>query len=887
MTYSFLLNEEELLRLGAHAHSANLKIIAEKLFQSVLEINANSADALNGLSVLYFDQGNTSQSLSLIKTALALDPSNVVYQENQKEFQSTVTNPNHVNDLSEVITPAHEILSVFREGQFTKIVSMEKNILQHTKCQTVACVIAQSFMYLDDNINAARIIEEFQIGKSNSSVSVATFSKMLVAEKKYSAALKVLKQKIQMKSHDVALLSTKAYALYMTASYSECEKVVGSLIKFAPHNPEVHLMRGLLAAHNNKLNEALKHIEKSYNIWPEYRNVWKVLSRLYFTNGNYKKCSELTLKLAEHYPNVDRYHYSNGLVSQKLKLLNQAIKSYQKTISLSPNHTQALTNLGVIFDNLKETDNAIECFKRAVNINPDSRIACFNLYRILINKKFEKTFNNMDQALLSVIRSNVARPKQIAKAIISLIKLNKEFQLVMRYEKEGDLKNNFHGVIEILAKNELLLTLMKITPLPDFDLERLLVQLRHLILKSVCATEQTLASLALLEATACQCFINEFIYPISNEEAQLLNELQSKMVKAASQGKAISAKQFLTFACYKRLNHRRWLDSVKDKAAVSSIAMYHLDHFETEQQLRHTIPTLREITEEVSLSVREQYEESPYPRWVQMDVPLQSMSLSELATHLNLKTKDEKTIMVKKPDILVAGCGTGQHSIFVSKRYTDCEVLAIDLSLSSLAYAKRKTAELAYNNINYMQADILDLESFDKKFDLIESIGVLHHMKNPLDGWAVLTNKLKLGGLMKIGLYSKIARENIQQIRDQISEQNIRNIRAEMLDFRQKILEENNIKFDQVISSSDFYNTSNFQDLIFHVQEHTFTVPEIEENLKSLGLHFCGFETNAMSLFEKKYPKFQDRFSLKKWTEFEFENPYFFSGMYQFWCQKI
>ena len=248
--------------------------------------------------------------------------------------------------------------------------------------------------------------------------------------------------------------------------------------------------------------------------------------------------------------------------------------------------------LGVIFDNLKQTDNAVECFKRAVNINPDSKVACFNLYRVLIDKQIDQPFNDMDHALLSVIRTNVARPKQIAKAIISLIKVNKEFQLVMSYEKEGELENNFYDILAILAKNELLLTLMKITPLPDLDLERLFVQLRHLILKSVCATEKPQVHLVLTEAIALQCFINEFIYPISDEEVQLLDELQSKMENWTAQRKIISAQQFLTLACYKRLNHRDWLDPVKDKAAVSSVAMYHLDHFETEKQLRKTIPTL-------------------------------------------------------------------------------------------------------------------------------------------------------------------------------------------------------------------------------------------------------------------------------------------------------
>ena len=77
----------------------------------------------------------------------------------------------------------------------------------------------------------------------------------------------------------------------------------------------------------------------------------------------------------------------------------------------------------------------------------------------------------------------------------------------------------------------------------------------------------------------------------------------------------------------------------------------------------------------------------------------------------------------------------------------------MDLSLASLAYAKRKTTELEITNIEYLQADILKLDQLEQKFDIIESAGVLHHMDEPMAGWRVLTDLLKPGGLMMIGLY--------------------------------------------------------------------------------------------------------------------------------------
>ena len=42
-----------------------------------------------------------------------------------------------------------------------------------------------------------------------------------------------------------------------------------------------------------------------------------------------------------------------------------------------------------------------------------------------------------------------------------------------------------------------------------------------------------------------------------------------------------------------------------------------------------------------------------------------------------------------------------------------------------------KTEELNIN-INYMQADILHLDKLDRQFDIVESVGVLHHMDDPI-----------------------------------------------------------------------------------------------------------------------------------------------------------
>jgi hypothetical protein len=77
--------------------------------------------------------------------------------------------------------------------------------------------------------------------------------------------------------------------------------------------------------------------------------------------------------------------------------------------------------------------------------------------------------------------------------------------------------------------------------------------------------------------------------------------------------------------------------------------------------------------------------------------------------------------------------------------------------------------------------------------------------------------------------------------------------------------------------------------LLFHVQEHRFTLPQIERALEELGLIFIGFElenSQTIHKFRALYPGDEDKVSLSLWHQFELENPDTFSGMYQFWVRK-
>jgi len=257
---------------------------------------------------------------------------------------------------------------------------------------------------------------------------------------------------------------------------------------------------------------------------------------------------------------------------------------------------------------------------------------------------------------------------------------------------------------------------------------------------------------------------------------------------------------------------------------------------------------------------------------------------------VSLKILNKKILACKAPQILIAGCGTGQHAIDVASRFKNCDVVAVDLSLRSLAYAKRQARDLGILNIEFIQADILDLAKLRRQFDIVESLGVLHHMEEPLVGWRVLVDCLRDNGLMKISLYSELARKHVDQLRLEIKNKNIANDNVGIKFFRTKLIDNADENLKNILLAPDFFSMSSLRDLLFHVQENSFRLIQIEKILANLKLEFCGFDfvisNPIVNKFKLSNHGSDDIYDLNKWNIFEEENPNTFSETDGFWCQK-
>jgi tetratricopeptide (TPR) repeat protein/2-polyprenyl-3-methyl-5-hydroxy-6-metoxy-1,4-benzoquinol methylase len=634
-------------------------------------------------------------------------------------------------------------------------------------------------------------------------------------------------------------------------------------------------------------------------------------------------------------PHYAAAHFNLGNLNSRAGELELAVHNYQVTIGIKPDFADAFVAMGNALDSLGRTAEAVESYERALIINPGYAEVHFNLgllaaaqgrhadavesllraLEIKQTRKIKSAFANciartrftindprIRAQLTSAIIEPWGMPHTLCWPALSLIMLDLRIASCV-HRANGSWPARLPKAalfdadgLTAVAADQLLHAVLETTPVSTLEFERFLTCARHALLETAskydAPDDLDMTTLPFFAALSRQCFVNEYIFDCDDRERSAAAACRAKLLALLDANAVIPPFLVLAVAAYFPLNTLRDASRLFDSnqpGPVDQVVRQQIREPLEEQALRAGIECLTPITAGVSEEVRSQYEQNPYPRWVKMPIQEQALRFNdELRLSLPFAPftpmPDESA-----PEALIAGCGTGMHSIFVAQRFRDIRVLAIDLSLSSISYAKRKTRELGIANVDYAQADVLKLADIARTFDIIESRGVLHHLADPFIGWRILLSLLRPGGFMGLGFYSEIARAHVAKLRDLIGARGYSSAPRDVRRFRQDLTTKGGSDELQWVSTMpDFYSTSNCRDLLFHVQEHRLTLGQIESFLDELGLHFVGFEVDAQVLhqYRARFPDDPFCANLRNWASFEADNPDTFVGMYQFWIQK-
>ncbi len=704
----------------------------------------------------------------------------------------------------------------------------------------------------------------------------------------------------------IALDPTYAAAHYnlalthlLSSQYSQAEASFRAALRFRQDFPEAWVGLADALEELGRDADALAALDRAIALRGDYVGALLNASAISQRVGRLDVAVANAMRVVELDPDNYIAQYRLGICLHGLGRLTEAETEYRRALALKPDDPAAKTNLAVLLQAKGRTREALKLLFEAAAKEPGNDQLREILVGALRGAELGEVAESERTVLLSLCLDDRVSTLFLISAIVTAIKGAEGFRILQKSALRGDDPlRSFDPAVEAFLRDPLLLAALPRMPMADAAVEEVLAYTRRCILMrfrvpSAVAMPDPEVPTEFVCALARQCFFSGYAFFADEKELRRVTGVRERVQHTLRE--SINNPQTLepslaVVSLYGALHTLKGCERLLEhpmaewSAAFRPIVQEQIGNRIREREIATRLTSISTIDDQISLAVRAQYEENPYPRWVATASP-DTRTIEELSTRLR-PGKDVR-VRPRPVPILVAGCGTGRHPILIAKAYPDSEILAVDLSLASLAYAVRMTEQLGISNIKYRQADILKLGTLEKRFAIVECAGVLHHLDDPMAGWRILVKLLEPDGLMRIALYSEKARGAVRAAREFTQSLNLPLTPEGIRDARNAIRTlPSGHPAKNIMNFADFYMLDECRDLMMHIQEHQFTLPQIADCLDQLDLEFLELECDAKTrdAFRAMFPKGVADTDLKAWDEFESTYPDTFGAMYLFWC---
>lgn len=151
----------------------------------------------------------------------------------------------------------------------------------------------------------------------------------------------------------------------------------------------------------------------------------------------------------------------------------------------------------------------------------------------------------------------------------------------------------------------------------------------------------------------------------------------------------------------------------------------------------------------ITHQVNRLYESYPYPY---SDVKSELLMDLYILVHMLLAETGIDDDEIAGFNFFDAGCGTGQRVLGLASQFPRARFTCIDMTEASLEIAKRQAQKQGIQNVTFRRKNILELDETGN-YDVVTSMGVIHHLSDPARGVRNLVPLLAPNGLLVIHIY--------------------------------------------------------------------------------------------------------------------------------------
>src|SRR5690606_25478516 len=173
-----------------------------------------------------------------------------------------------------------------------------------------------------------------------------------------------------------------------------------------------------------------------------------------------------------------------------------------------------------------------------------------------------------------------------------------------------------------------------------------------------------------------------------------------------------------------------------------------------------------------------------------------------------------------------------------------------------------------------------------KGYDVIECGQALGPVEQVADTMRHLAGLLNPNGVIRFALPRRAGRQQFDEARNRLREQDILPTPDNVRSVRQIVLEEaSQGGWQDIVANPEFYTLPGARDLLFADDEPSFNLMEVQSLLQTAGLEFIGFvdlDANARQRVQTLRPQ-----DLAAWHSLDERHHTVFGDTYEIYCRRV
>ena len=397
-------------REGLALHQQGKLVQAQQIYQQVLKVQPQHADALHFLGMLARQTGNPAQAVQWIDRSLKISPDNPAAHSNRG------------NALSDLKRYPEAIKS------YDKAIALQPNHAEAYSNRGVALNALKQHQAATDSYDQAIALKpDFAQAWCNRGIAlheskrhqeaIASYDKAIALHPNYAEAwfhrgnaLNELKQHQQaINSYDRTLAfqpdhvdawCNRGIALHGAKQYQLALDSYNRAINLKPDHAEAYSNRGNALLELNQQEAALDSYGQAIALQPDYAQAYSNRGIALNQLKRYQDAIASFDQAIAIQPSFSQAWCSRANALHELKQDQQAIDSYDQALAAQPTNAEAWYRRGVALHSGKQYQAAIGSFDQVIGLRPDHADALFSRGNTLVELKLhEQAIVNFEQAL--------------------------------------------------------------------------------------------------------------------------------------------------------------------------------------------------------------------------------------------------------------------------------------------------------------------------------------------------------------------------------------------------------------------------------------------------------------------------------------------------------